>query len=77
MQFLIRRKLKIGIKLLKINRFNSVLIYLRASLTAHKPVTNSARLRRMKLQQNTCKQNIRQGNLYGNSNNNNSVTYQK
>jgi hypothetical protein len=46
---------------------NLILIYLRATLTAHRPITKLAHVRRKKQQQNTYKQNTKQGSLYGNS----------
>jgi hypothetical protein len=43
---------------------NSVLIYLRANLTAQKPTTKLALVRITKLQQRTYTQNKKQGSLY-------------
>jgi hypothetical protein len=49
---------------------NSILMYLRAKLTAQNPVTKIARVRGTKQQQNSYKQNKKQGSLYSSSNNN-------
>jgi hypothetical protein len=51
-------------------QFNSIFIYLRVNLAALRPIANLARVRRKKQQQYTYKQNTKQCNLYGNSNNN-------
>jgi hypothetical protein len=56
------------IQILKMSVYNSILIYLRANLTAQKPITKLARVRRTKQQQNTNKIRTKQGSLYSSNN---------
>jgi hypothetical protein len=56
-------------------QFNSVLVYLRANLTAERPNKKLARVHRRK-QQKKYKLNAKEGNLYNKNNSNNSMKNQ-